>query len=126
MDKFKIKEGLTEYRLRNHLSLREMAERLSMTEEVYAQYESEHPPTPDVDTLCRMAQAVNKSVDYLLLGKETVEARALKKLPEDFQILCDLYLHMNLQNTEKFQFMCRFLKFLREEQEKNEQKPSDS
>lgn len=118
MDKYKIKEGLMDYRLRKNLTLEEMSKRLSMPEEVYAAYESEEPPIPDLDTLCRMARVTNKSVDYLLFGKKAVEDKALQKLPKDFQMLCEMYRHLDGPNTEHMQFMYRFLKFLQEEQNK--------
>lgn len=119
MDTYQIKEGLLDYRIQEELSRKEMAEKLSMTEEAYAQYESEEPPIPDVDTLCRMSEVTNRSVDYLLYGKKAAEDKALKKLPKDFQMLCEMSRGLDFQNTESFQTIFKFMKFLEKMQNKN-------
>lgn len=122
MYQYKIKEGLIGYRHQEHLSQEEMGRKLSMSEQEYARYESDQPPTPDVDTICRMAEVTGKSVDYLLFGKEIVEDRAFKRLPEDFQFLCAAYRKLGIQNTEKLQLLYRFIKFMKAEQNKTEPK----
>lgn len=85
MDTYQIKEGLLDYRIQEELSRKEMAEKLSMTEEAYAQYESEEPPIPDVDTLCRMSEVTNRSVDYLSMAKKQPRTKRLKSFQRIFR-----------------------------------------
>lgn len=69
MGEYKIRDGLIDYRRSANLTQKEMGEKLFMSRQTYAKYESKKPPVPDLDTLCRMAEVTNKSVDYLLLAK---------------------------------------------------------
>lgn len=125
MDTHQIKEGLLDYRIQEELSQKEMAEKLSMSEEDYMQYESEEPPVPDIDTLCLMSEVTNRSVDYLLFGRKAAEDKALKKLPKDFQVLCEMSRDLDFQNAESFQTIFRFMKFLEKMQNKNNEEKTD-
>lgn len=118
MGEYKIREGLIDYRRSAHLTQAQMGEKLFMSRQVYARYESKKPPVPDLDTLCRMAEVTGKPVEYLLFGKETSEDKVFKELPENLQLLCRMYFHLNIQGTTNFQFMYILLKFLETEQKR--------
>lgn len=112
---YKINEALLDYRLQKKLSQREMAEKLSMSEKTYAQYESSEPPVPDVDTVCLMSRVTGHSVDYLLQGKEAAGDRAFQRLPKDFQMLCEIYGSLDELGMEELERIHRFLNILEEE-----------
>lgn len=116
MGKYKIRDSLIDYRRSANLTQKEMSEKLFLSRQTYARYESEKAPTPDLDTICRMAEVMEQPVDYLLFGKEAASDNPLKDLPKDLQLLCEMYFDLNIQNTSNFQLMCMFLKFLEAEQ----------
>lgn len=119
---YKINEALLEFRLQENLSQKEMAEKLSMSEELYARYESEKPPIPDVDTICLMSRVTNRSVDYLLQGKKEAGYKAFQRLPKDFQILCEIYGSLDDPGTEQLQRIYRFSNFVDKELKKSDEK----
>lgn len=119
---YKINEALLEYRLQEKLSRKEMAEKLSMPEDLYVRYESEEPPVPDVDTICLMSEVTGRSVDYLLQGKKAAGDRAFQRLPKDFQMLCEIYGSMKSLDIKQLQRVERFLAFMEKEKHKSEQK----
>lgn len=119
---YKINEALLDYRLQENLSQEEMAKKLSISEELYAQYESEDPPVPDVDMICLMSKVTGRSVDYLLHGKKAAGEKAFQKLPKDFQIICELYGSMGNSDMEQLQRINRFLDFMEKAKNKSEEK----
>lgn len=118
MGKYKLREILKAYRRSQNLTQGEMAQKLFMARQTYAKYESTNAPIPDLDTLCRMAEAMDMPVDYLLFGKETSADSIFRDLPRDLQLLCKIYFRLNIQNMTNFQFMCIVLKFLKAEQKR--------
>lgn len=125
MSDYKISRFLKEYRINKQLSQEEMGELLHVSRQVYARYEN-GSALPDLDTACRIASLLGVSVDYLLLGGEEARKKAFQSLPGDFQLLCETYRELNLQNTTNLEFMQRFLKFMKaeEEREKKEKRPA--
>lgn len=118
MGKYKIREALIDYRHSQKLTQEEMSKKLFISRQTYAKYESKTPRIPDLDTLCRMAEVMDKSVDYLLFGKEASKDRIFRDLPQNLQLLCEMYFHLNIQNLTNFQFMSMILKFLEAEQKR--------
>lgn len=118
MGEYKIRDGLIDYRHSENLTQKEMGEKLFMSRQTYAKYESKKPPVPDLDTLCRMAEVTNQSVDYLLFGKESSKNTVFGDLSENLQLLCETYFHLDIQNLTNFQFMRMVLKFLEAEQKR--------
>lgn len=118
MGKYKIREVLLDYRHSQRLTQEEMSKKLFISRQTYAKYESKTAHIPDLDTLCRMAEVMNQSVDYLLFGKEAAADRVFRDLPRNLQLLCEMYFHLNIQNLTNFQFMCIVLKFLEAEQKR--------
>lgn len=121
MGKYKFGKILTDYRHSHKLNQQEMAQKLFMSRQNYARYESEKVAAPDLDILCRMAETMGISVDCLLFGKETSMDSMFRDLPKDLQLLCKMYFRLNVQNMTNFQFMCITLKFLEAEQKRGEE-----
>lgn len=62
-------EILKQLRTQNGFTQKEMAQKLKMTQQAYSRYERAQCQ-PDIDTLCKLADIFEVSVDYLL-GRET-------------------------------------------------------
>lgn len=64
-------EILKQLRTQNGFTQKEMAQKLKMTQQAYSRYERAECQ-PDIDTLCKLADIFEVSVDYLL-GRETAQ-----------------------------------------------------
>ena len=62
-------EILKDLRLQNGLTQKDMAKKLQMCQQTYSRYERQECE-PDLKTLCKIADILEVSVDYLL-GRET-------------------------------------------------------
>lgn len=65
-----------------------------------------------------MAEIMDISVDCLLFGNQSSIDSIFRDLPRDLQLLCKIYLRLNIQNMTNFQFMRITLKFLEAEQKR--------
>lgn len=121
MGDYKIGRILKQYRDSKHWSQGDMAKQLHVSRQTYGRYEG-GSQIPDLDTVCSMASLMNVSVDYLLLGSDEAQKKAFESLPKDFQLLCETYRDLNLQSTTNLEFMQRFLKFMKAEEEREKKK----
>lgn len=81
MDKSKVQNRFREIRIRNHLTQKQMAERLGIQKSVVCYYEH-GDRFPSYDVLLRIASIFHVSTDYLL-GRDNFRALDVSGLSED-------------------------------------------
>lgn len=64
-DKAIIAERLKALRIKNHFTQKEIAEKINVSQSAYAYYETAKKE-PRIDTLLRLAELYNTSIDYLV------------------------------------------------------------
>lgn len=81
VDKGKVQNRFKEIRIRNHLTQKQMAERLGVQKSVVCYYEHGER-FPSYDVLLRIASIFHVSTDYLL-GRDNFRALDVSGLSED-------------------------------------------
>lgn len=81
VDKSKVQNRFREIRIRNHLTQKQMAERLGVQKSVVCYYEHGER-FPSYDVLLRIASIFHVSTDYLL-GRDNFRALDVSGLSED-------------------------------------------
>lgn len=90
-------EILTNLRKQNGFTQKEMAQKLKMTQQAYSRYERSECQ-PDIDTLCKLADIFEVSVDYLL-GRENEKAVTTKGATD---IATNYLKELGLENDKRF------------------------
>ena len=81
MDKIAVPNKFKEIRIKNHLTQRQMAERLGVSKSVVNYYETGNR-TPSIDILIRFSSIFHISTDYLL-GLDKTRTLDVSGLSED-------------------------------------------
>ena len=81
MDKEKVQNRFKDIRLKNHLTQKQMAERLGISKSVVNYYETGNR-TPSIDILIRFSSIFHVSTDYLL-GLDKTRTLDVSGLCED-------------------------------------------
>lgn len=81
MDKIEVPNRLKQIRIKNHLTQRQMAERLGVSKSIINYYET-GSRTPSIDILIRISTTFHISTDYLL-GLDKTRTLDVSELSDD-------------------------------------------
>lgn len=84
-----FKENLREEMLFQDIKPKEIAEKTGISVNTIRNYINGHKAIPSAENAVKIAQVLGVSVEYLVLGKNSMRSSPLQKLVSDFQRLCE-------------------------------------
>lgn len=84
-----FKENLREEMLFQDIKPKEIADKTGISVNTIRNYINGHKAIPSAENAVKIAQVLGVSVEYLVLGKNSMRSSPLQKLVSDFQRLCE-------------------------------------